>query len=116
MRKTNWIILASLMLFLVAGCNSTPTPPSRPNGVPLTAVWAGGPDGGSFIECVYDVSKKLNLCTVYSDFKGDVIAHGFFNISGKTKASDTKGFQYSAFDGQNIYLMDNSILKPVATK
>jgi|HubBroStandDraft_1064217.scaffolds.fasta_scaffold297152_2 hypothetical protein len=36
------------------------SPSHRPRGVPRDAVWAGGPDGGSYILCRVDSAREVN--------------------------------------------------------
>ncbi len=108
------IAVALLVLASVAtvACMGRVSPPPRPKGVPLDAVWAGGVDGGSFISCSYNAANGLNLCAVYNDYTGQREAQGQFKISGPTRAEDVGRFAYSAFDGKKIYLKDGSVLAP----
>lgn len=105
-------ILLMLTVISVAGCSSKVSAPARPNGVPANAIWVGGADGGSFITCSYDPRSAVNLCTVYNDHTGQIEAEGPFKITGPTGPADVDGFQYSAFDGREIYLSDGSVLSP----
>ena len=79
-------------------------PMHRPKLVPRQALWVGGPDGGSYIDC-HDV-KTLNYddCTIYNDWTGAVKATGHFTLKGQNRAATSTELKYSVFDGNEIYL------------
>lgn len=111
--------MASLHLLMIGicfmtACATEPTVPPHPKSVPASAVWAGGTDGGAFIECSYDSETRLNKCTAYNDHTGEIETTGTFKIAGPSRANEADKFRYSAFDGNRIYLMDGSILTKVS--
>lgn len=110
--------------FLLASLACTPAPPPvRPDGVPPSAVWAGGPDGGSWVLCRPSESELSTFhCTAYNDFTGDVAASGRFVLTPSTTAT-TRGDRTSSasaaevpaiagFDGIKFFLKDNAVLVP----
>lgn len=113
-RRALLVLVLLSMAFLWSACRRRAIPPPRPEGVPNTAVWAGGVDGGSFIRCSFESGDSLNRCSVYNDYTGRLEAQGPFKISGPSRAEDFNRFAYSAFDGKRIYLKDGSVLTPVA--
>ncbi len=105
------------MVFLVgllAACNPTPKPPERPSGVPPAAVWAGGVDGGHWVDCKVEADKPGNPCTVYHDTTAEVVASGLFVLRSSHKAASPDQLQYDFFDGRSIYLASGDVLDPVA--
>ena len=48
-------------------------PEKKPAGVPIEAVWAGGPDGGAYMAC-YEIPDDYNLvfCELYNDYSGSL--------------------------------------------
>lgn len=55
--------------FFIQGMNRPCDPPERPTGLPLTAKWFGGCDGGNWIELVSTTENKYRL-KVYRDWDG----------------------------------------------
>ncbi len=101
-RRIRVVIL--LLILAAAGCSSKVTPPPKPALVPSNAVWAGGPDGGSFIECDVDAEHNVNRCLAYNESTGDVKGGGFFQLSGPARAARSDELRFRAFDGDRIYL------------
>jgi hypothetical protein len=79
-------------------------PMHRPKSVPRYALWVGGPDGGSYIDCHASNALDYNDCTIYNDWTGDVWASGHFVLKGQNRAANASELRYSFFDGQAIYL------------
>ena len=105
------VILAVFLLLsgLSVGCE-TNLAPRRPKGVPGSAVWAGGPDGGSWIECKVALDQRGCFCTVYDEWTGEVSAHGTFiprDTGASVRADELK---YEFFDGTAIVLNNGRIL------
>jgi hypothetical protein len=101
------LVLAAIMLL---GCNNT-RPPERPAKVPPSAVWAGGADGGSWIDCapIPTGSPDVYSCTVYLDPTGDAEVWGTFRLHGRASPP----LHFSGFDGDTIYLADGAKLEPL---
>jgi hypothetical protein len=67
MRSALPLILVSAYLF---GCESEVLPPERPDGVPESAVWGGGVDGGSWLDCMPTERAHSFACSVFWDSDG----------------------------------------------
>ena len=79
-------------------------PIHRPKSVPRYALWVGGPDGGSYIDCHASNALDYDDCTIYNDWTGDVEASGHFILKGQNRAANATELKYSFFDGQAIIL------------
>ncbi len=90
-----------------------PKPPARPPLVPISAVWAGGWDGGNFFECSVDEKHDVDRCLVYNDSSGDVEGGGFFQLKQSHRAAQTGELKFEFFDGEKIELAGGSWLAPV---
>lgn len=87
--------------------------PERISPVPETATWAGWIDGGSWIECSFDVEKNANWCTAWNDQSGSVMIRTFFVLEETGKGVPDNELRYSSFDGFDIELVDGRILEPL---
>lgn len=108
----------SLLTLLVA-CSCT-VPPDRPTSVPADAVWAGGSDGGAWIDCGMSTKEPLTTfwCSVFHE-NGDVwVERGSFALVERTPAGYEliEGPFHSAhpirFDGEVIDLRGSRLLIP----
>ena len=89
-------------------------PPERPENVPATAVWAGGRDGGDFIDCVdFPDSSGCFDCVVYSDFVGWIEMKGIFCLDEGKISIDSLRKVYGCYNGYWISLEDGRQLAPV---
>ena len=107
------ILVAILLCGGLTGCNSD-EPKVRPSAVPASAVWAGGADGGAYIDCTPSQKGEPNACTVYNDGTGDVWMSGGFVLLSQRGASAAQ-LRYSGADGESILLQDNLVLSPTPT-
>jgi hypothetical protein len=103
------LLLAAFSVLLL-GCNKT-NAPTRPNGVPASAVWAGGVDGGAFIDCSPSRNGEPNPCTVYNDSVGDVDISGRFVVKGQRRGVTAEQLKYAgAPSGTRIDLQNQVTL------
>jgi hypothetical protein len=84
--------------------------PARPKGVPASAVWAGGVDGGAFFACTPSRMDEPNECTVYNDHTGKIWMSGKFVLCGQTRGATADELKYDGADGNKIYLEHNLVL------
>jgi hypothetical protein len=84
----------------------------RPSGVPESAIWAGGVDGGAFIDCALPTSSKTNACNVYNDATGDVWMSGAFALRGSSFDNLNVAPRFAYADGTKIGLTDHFVLEP----
>lgn len=106
------VLKVALGLALIAGVGCTSSAvkaPPRPAKVPATAIWAGGSDGGAFIECGVR-PDGYNDCTVYNDYTGDTWMQGVYAIKGKNRGATSKELVYLFADGKGIGLANGDYL------
>src|SRR5215470_4410681 len=104
------LVLAIAISALLSACNRHS--PARPAGVPSSAVWAGGADGGAFFDCVPSWNGEPNFCTVYNDSNGAIYMSGRFVLQGQTRGAKADELKYDSADGNRIYLERNLMLDP----
>ncbi len=115
---------SKIALFFASIFSSGSEVPERPDPVPESAYWAGGPDGGSWILCDRSQNNKSYNCTIYNEFDGGVRAKGNYHLRFYSW-DDEKGSavyidprtekeipDYEAFDGEKIYVKDSHVLLP----
>jgi hypothetical protein len=110
--------LRGFMLLAIVGCSScgeyNAEPERRPKGVPPEAVWAGGPDGGSYVWCKIDQIQSSNYCKVWNDFNGHLIESGNYRILGQDRAAGMEELVYGgASRGGQIWLKNGLTLQKV---
>src|SRR5688572_9947712 len=127
--STNMRIAHALAAMIVCvgaiGCDRQGIAPARPANVPPTAVWAGGADGGAWIDCVaLERAPYRYRCTTYDDHSGSMWAQGEYVLRAAQWHKDTKrvsfepatqvpsNLQYSSFDGEVISLAQPLVLVP----
>ena len=116
MNNLQKIFVLTLITFLLVSCsqNQQPITHLRPAGVPLSAVWAGGVDGGSFIDCDSDAQARYNRCLIYNETTGDVEGGGDFVLRGSGRAANKTELKYDGSDNVRIYLQGGKILEPIS--
>jgi len=106
--------VVSISAMLIFG--DTPvTEPERPEKVPDSAIWYGGPDGGVFIKVDDNQIRKNHFyCTLYFDYTGDIWYEGLFEYNGDSILSvETLRKIISAYDGYRIHLWEYGFLTKV---
>jgi hypothetical protein len=112
------IIFRVLLFFLVItsafflGCKQHAH--AKPEGVPSSAVWAGGADGGAFFDCAPSQKNEPNVCTVYHDSTGAIYMKGKFVLQGQGRGAKADELKYNSADGNKIYLEHNLVLSPLS--
>lgn len=104
------LLLALSSATILACCSHAPP---RPPSVPATADWAGGEDGGTYIDCRVSPDGGHDLCTVYGDGDGLVHASGWFVDSRTGRAASAARLEYLWFDEDRIHLRSGSDLEQV---
>ena len=56
--------------------------PQKPSSVPESAIWAGGPDGGMWVNCNKNTLEKLK-CQIFADVTGVSVEESTFAIQDK---------------------------------
>jgi len=89
-------------------------PPEHPDDVPRTAIWAGGVDGGAFIDCIpSDSDTGCYDCAIYFDQTGDLWESGTYCSDSGVVSSDSLPLLLSGFNGRWIYLKNGLRLEPM---
>ncbi len=92
-------------------------PPERPENVPVTAIWAGGRDGGAFIECLRAIETNHCFdCVVYFDYSGDIWMREIFCPDEGAITIDSLRKVYGGYDGIWISLKDGRQLVPLVNR
>ena len=106
MTRTYFIII---LIYLPIGCTIT-SDPDRPQNVPASAVWSGGPDGGNWFDCDSEKNSAYNNCTVYADVTGAVIETGKYQLKVEKRAATKNELQYAYYSVGEINLRNNMLL------
>lgn len=93
--------------------NKIHTVPKKPSEVPNEAVWVGGADGGVWVEVGKLESRRAHL-KIFEDFKGAVLADGWFVFSSGCAIDDINKMKraFGAYDGERIILRKDRIKNP----
>lgn len=80
-------------------------PPVRPSAVPKSAIWAGGVDGGFWLDCATIRTQTPRLaCSVYYDWTGELEAQGEY-VPLEPDATEVGSWRnFLGFDGATIML------------
>ena len=105
-----------LLLFYCLSCggagSGSAEPEKRPKAVPAEAIWAGGPDGGSYVLCTVDQAKDVNRCEVWNDYNGDLIESGEYRLREQKRAAQPSELVYVFADrGGRIELKNGMVLE-----
>jgi hypothetical protein len=118
------VVIAAAVWYALVACSRGESP-ARPSSVPHSAVWAGGPDGGAWIDCQF-ASKEPYVaysCHLFQD-DGHPWASGTYVLADvryargqrllKPTGSLTRAdmTSYDGFDGVNVYFSGARILIP----
>jgi len=92
-------------------------PPERPENVPATAVWAGGRDGGVFMECLNAAETNHCFdCVVYFDHSGNIWMREIFCLDEGAITIDSLRKVYGGYNGIWIFLKDERQLVPLVNR
>jgi hypothetical protein len=109
------------ILFLM-GCSAS-SPPPRPRGLPSTAIWAGGSDGGAWMDCCLATKEPKNeySCFLFHG-NGDLWSKGSYvllrlNSEGKWNPTadlfaPSNFSDYEFYDGVQIQIDKQYRLEP----
>jgi hypothetical protein len=119
-RSRAWFVIAATCL-AGAGCNlqsGEPDAPARPSGVPATALWAGGVDGGNFILMSPGKNDGSYPLKVYHDQTGELEFNGAVRLDKPSTSpiNVQDGKTFNGWDGDTLHLRDGRSLSPVSKK
>lgn len=120
-RVTSRIIITGVLSVLAFGCSSD-TAPSRPSNVPTEAIWAGGVDGGAWVECRFATKEPFTGfdCQIWNH-DGRAWSSGRFEVwmnegDGGWKPRGGKLFaevtNFDFYDGVTIVISEKRQLRP----
>lgn len=112
MKRVRRRIAEAVMLLSVTSivaCTSKIDPPPHPVGVPQSAIWAGGADGGAFIDCRVNADGS-DTCKVYNDFTGQIWMSGIYVLKGQKRGATREELVPVFADGEEIFLANGAIL------
>lgn len=95
-------MLAVIGSLLMMACYR-PYPPARPAGVPSSAAWAGGWDGGGWVTCSSDAGAEHNVCTIY-DEQGRTRGSAQYKLKDLNRAAWPGELKYTYVTGKAIGL------------
>lgn len=86
-------------------------PPEKLKGIPQSAFWGGGPDGGCWFVVTDIGSRDIYHFTIYFDTTAKIWYQGKFKLTGKPRSfeklkKDINGY----FGGDEIPLIDGAYL------
>ena len=93
------VVLAATVM---SGCYR-PYPPIRPEGVPNSATWAGGLDGGGWVTCSSESTDEHNICTIY-DEEGRTRGPAPYKVKTLNRAAQASELRYKYVTGKAIGL------------
>jgi hypothetical protein len=107
------LILSVTVSVMMIGCYRV-YPPARPGGVPSSAVWAGGLDGGGWVTCSNDF-KEYNVCTIY-DEEGWTLGPSRYRLKGSDRPASPNELHYTYLTGKAIGLEGGLELVQISTE
>lgn len=118
-----------LWCVFVLACTPSPSAPPRPLAVPSTAAWAGGADGGAWVDCwrVADVLRQHDGaahpelddrfdCTIHSE-RGTIDAKGRYRLLDvedglalRPAREPRRVLRFTGWDGCRLHADPNRVL------
>ncbi len=102
--------LVAILLWVGFACGRAESPPPRPRGLPQSAVWAGGVDGGSWLDCskVAGSPNRWN-CKLFSQQNGRFLSWGQF-LWDDPRAADAQVPPVAGAPGETIPLQHGALI------
>jgi hypothetical protein len=110
--KKSSVALAGFLVLVspLLSCGHPAEPAKRPSGVPADAVWAGGEDGGAYIQCVVDMAHNRDTCKVWNDYTGASSGWGDYRLVKENRAASASELKFAGAGGDSIYLQNGLVL------
>ena len=101
-----------LAVLLLVACSSAPGSPARPAGVPASAMWIGGVDGGVFAELEPTGTPGIYRARVFADGTGTVLYSGSLRLDppGGSPPDVADSGVFVGWDGTRLLLADGRSL------
>ena len=103
-------LIALLAVALAEACHRYP--PQRPATVPPSAEWAGGIDGGEWVDCSEAVGG-YNHCQVFEETKGLLLRKSQYLLKGLGRPATRSELRYRYVSGTEILLQGGLVLVEV---
>jgi hypothetical protein len=88
---------------LTAGRKLRLREPSRPRGVPPSAVWGGGPQAGAFFDCAAGAEGSY-ACSIFEERTGALLARGAYALHGDAPSGRKSMSGGNAATGGRIFV------------
>jgi hypothetical protein len=105
-----------VVIFLFKNIEVSSVLPPRPQSIPISALWIGGPDGGVYVLVknnndgpdIYDAEIYYSEGSI--SYKGKLV----INTADSPQFNYNDTNSYSAWDGDTLYLQDGRLLTIVS--
>jgi hypothetical protein len=104
-----------VMMLATLSTSCAKYPPDRPRAVPESAKWAGGWDGGSWIDCSLLAKGAYNYCQIF-DEGGSLLYASNYRLRNLNRAAVADELRYRYVDGTTILLQAGLALVPITEK
>ena len=96
-----------ILFALVACSDQSYVLHNKPENVPASAVWVGGPDGGVYVDLEPMKEDGFYYATIYADQTGAIWYRGRLKSEkALVNFNPRKSSAYSFWDGENLVLSD----------
>ena len=106
----SYSFIALLAVALAEACHGYP--PQRPATVPPSADWAGGIDGGEWVDCSVGVDG-YNHCQIFEQTKGLLLLKSRYVLQGLGRPATRSELRYRYVSGKEILLQGGLVLVAV---
>ena len=107
------ICLVSLSVFLYQNVEVSSVLPLKPDNIPESALWVGGPDGGVYVLVKKNKSDNQTIYDAkiyYSEGSVNYIGKLVINTPNNPLFDYQNINSYSGWDGDTLYLQDGRLL------
>ncbi|WDE05072.1 hypothetical protein SG34_027860 [Thalassomonas viridans] len=107
------LCLVSLIFFLYQNVEVNSELPLKPDNIPESALWIGGPDGGVYVLVSKDENDNQTLYDAkiyYSEGSVNYIGKLVINTPNNPLFDYRNINSYSGWDGDTLYLQDGRLL------
>jgi len=73
-------------------------------------MWAGGADGGAYVQCSLDTARDVDRCTVWNDYTGQTVGPGDYRLAKEHRAATASELKITGAVDESIFLQNGLIL------
>lgn len=92
----------------ISSCKFKAKAPDRFNGIPESAVWTGGSDGGSWIQIIQTLSSNVYKIRIYNENTGEIEVDAPFLVDSMCHSFNIDSLKIitslNGYDGKRIFL------------